>query len=393
MPEPRSILANRAAGWAALRRTRRSRPGEWLSEKAIFLVSLSAIVMIFLIFVFVAREALPIAFGKVSSAQSGLARPVTDLDRMSPLQIRNYLGLSPKQFAEMDRDTLKDLMLVKLEAAAEAPKDKDAGVNTTSWDKLLGPHQWTGYDKPEYIWQPVSNIPKYNLIPLLIGSLKTTLVALLFGVPLALGAAIYVSQLASPKTKEWLKPGIELLAGIPSVVLGFFALIVLASLLQGIFGYESRLNAFVAGIALALAVIPVVFSIAEDALTSVPRAYTQAALALGSSKWQAAWKIVLPAAIPGVFAAVVLGFGRAIGETLVVLMASGNASIISWNLFDSTRTMTASIAAELAETVFGGHHYRILFLIGAMLFLVTFLSNMAADIIINRLKNRMEGKA
>ena len=176
-------------------------------------------------------------------------------------------------------------------------------------------------------------------------------------------------------------------------MLGFFALIVMASVLQWIFGYQSRLNAFVAGLALALAVIPVVFSIAEDALTSVPRTFTQAALALGSSKWQAAWKIVLPAAIPGVFAAVVLGFGRAIGETMIVLMASGNASIVSGHLFDSTRTMTATIAAELADTVFGGHYYRILFLIGGLLFIVTFISNMAADLIIHRLKARLEGKA
>lgn len=236
-------------------------------------------------------------------------------------------------------------------------------------------------------------IHKYNVIPLLIGSLKATLVALLFAVPLALGAALYVSQLAGPKAKEWLKPGIEMLAGIPSVVLGFFALLVMASVLQSVFGYESRLNAFVAGIALGLAVIPVVFSIAEDALTSVPRSYVQGALALGSTPWQATWKIVLPAAIPGVFAAVVLGFGRAIGETMVVLMASGNASIVSASLFDSTRTMTATIAAELAETVFGEHHYRMLFLLGAVLFAVTFVSNLAADQIIHRLKRRLEGRA
>jgi phosphate transport system permease protein len=159
-----------------------------------------------------------------------------------------------------------------------------------------------------------------------------------------------------------------------------------------VFGYESRLNAFVAGTALGLAVIPVVFSIAEDALTSVPAAYTQAALALGSSPWQAAWNIVLPTALPGVFAAVVLGFGRAIGETMIVLMASGNASIVSWSLFDSTRTMTATIAAELAETVFGGTHYRILFLVGALLFLVAFASNLVADAVIHRLKSRLEGK-
>jgi phosphate transport system permease protein len=184
-----------------------------------------------------------------------------------------------------------------------------------------------------------------------------------------------------------------MLAGIPSVVLGFFALIVLATVLQQVFGYQSRLNAFVAGIALGFAIIPVVFSISEDALTSVPRSYTQAALALGASKWQAAWKVVLPAAIPGVFAAVVLGFGRAIGETMIVLMASGNASIVSWNIFESTRTITATIAAELAETVVGGIHYRVLFLLGTLLFAVTFLSNLVADLVIHRLKARLEGKA
>jgi phosphate transport system permease protein len=257
---------------------------------------------------------------------------------------------------------------------------------------MLFPYQWSDYQAPDYIWQPISQIHKYNIIPLFIGSLKATLVALLVAVPLALGAAIYVSQLANPALKEWLKPAIELLAGIPSVVLGFFALIVMASFLQGIFGYESRLNALVAGIALGITVIPVVFSIAEDALTSVPRSYTQAALALGSSKWQAAWQIVVPAAIPGIFAAAVLGFGRAIGETMVVLMASGNASIMSASIVDSIRTITATIAAELAEAVFGGHHYRILFMLGAVLFAITFISNLAGDLVIHRLKAKMEGK-
>jgi phosphate transport system permease protein len=389
----------RSVGWMGLQRGHRARPLEWVAEKGIFLVSLSAIVMIFLIFLFVAREAMPIVFGRMNSALIKPVRPVSDLEKMSPAELQSYLGLSAEQFTKMDKESIKDLMLVKVEEQAEIPKDKDGAVNkdgalnTTTWKNLLLPHQWTGYDKPEYIWQPVSSIHKYNIIPLLIGSLKATFVALLFAVPLALGAAIYVSQLASPGLKEWLKPTIELLAGIPSVVLGFFALIVLASFLQPIFGYQSRLNAFVAGIALGLAIIPVVFSIAEDALTSVPRSYTQAALALGSSKWQAAWHIVLPAAIPGVFAAIVLGFGRAIGETMIVLMASGNASIVSASLFDSTRTMTATIAAELAETVFGGHHYRILFMLGALLFLVTFISNFIADVVIHRLKRKLEGKA
>jgi len=255
------------------------------------------------------------------------------------------------------------------------------------------PHQWTGYDKPSYIWQPVSEIHKYNIVPLLLGSLKTTLVAMLFAVPLALGAAIYVSQLASNNVREWIKPAIELLSGIPSVVMGFFALLVMASLMQNVFGYASRLNALVAGVALGFAVIPVVFTIAEDALTSVPRTFSQAALALGASRWKATWQIVLPAALPGVLAAVILGFGRAIGETMIVLMASGNASILSWSPTDSARTITATIAAELAETVFGSHHYRLLFLIGLLLFIVSFISNLAGELIVHRLKRRLEGRA
>ena len=388
----KSSIAKRSVGWMGLQRGHKARPLEWLAEKAIFLVSLTTIVMVFLIFIFVAREALPVFLGRITNVSATQVIPPADMDKLSPAQLQQYLGLTPAQFTSMSRETKLALMETKAEEIQESGKDKDAAVNTTSWRYMLRPYQWTGYAKPEYIWQPVSQVPKYNIVPLIIGSLKATLVALLFAVPLALGAAIYVSQLSSPRTREWLKPAIELLAGIPSVVLGFFALIVMATILQHVFGYQSRLNAFVAGIALGLAIIPVVFSIAEDALTSVPRSYTQAALALGSSRWQAAWRIVLPAAIPGVFAAVVLGFGRAIGETMVVLMASGNASIVSGNLFDSARTMTATIAAELAETVFGGQHYRILFMLGVLLFVVTFVSNMAAELVIDRLKRKLEGK-
>jgi phosphate transport system permease protein len=320
--------------------------------------------------------------------------PVERLGTMTKAEVMSYLELTEKQYAGMDQETLRSLMEVKVEAAKEAPAaDKDDLVNTTQWRYLLLPQQWSGYDRPEYIWQPISRIHKYNIVPLILGSLKTTLVALLVGVPLALGAALYISQLASQRVQETVKPCIELLAGVPSVVTGFFMLIVMATVLKQVFGYESRLNAFVAGVGLSLAVIPVVFSISEDALTSVPRSYTQAALALGASRWQAAWQVVLPSAMPGVFAAVVLGFGRAIGETMIVLMASGNASIMSASLLDSTRTITASIAAELAEAVFGGHHYRILFTIGLLLFVVTFVCNLVGDLVVHRLKLRLEGKA
>jgi phosphate transport system permease protein len=393
MDRNRIISSATKEGWAALATSHKSRPLEWVIEKGIFLTSLSAIVMIFLIFAFVASKAWPIFTGRMNSSKVFNVIPVEDMAKHSPAELQQYLGVTAEQWAGFDDETKRTLMEVKLEESKERTNDKDAEINTTKWRYILKPYQWSDYDKPVSIWQPVSNIHKYNMIPLIIGSLKATLVALLFSFPLALGAAIYVSQLASPRAKEWLKPAIELLAGIPSVVLGFFALIVMATVLQQVFGYESRLNAFVAGIALGLAIIPVVFSIAEDALTSVPRSYTQAALALGSSKWQAAWKIVLPAAIPGVFAAVVLGFGRAIGETMIVLMASGNASIVSWDIFDSTRTMTATIAAELAETVVDGHHYRMLFMIGALLFVVAFVANFVADLVIHRLKHKLEGRA
>jgi phosphate transport system permease protein len=375
-----------------LRRGHHAKPLEWLAEKLIFVVSLSAILIVFLIFVFIGREALPVLLGQMNTALVQKTIPVDQMDELSPAQLQEYLGLSKVQFSSMDRETLKTLMELKIESSKESSTDKDGSINTAQWRYLLRPHQWSGYDSPQFIWQPVSNIPKYNIVPLIIGSLKVTIVALIFAVPLALAAAIYVSQLARPRLRELAKPIIELLAGIPSVVLGFFALIVMATVLQRILGSQSRLNALCAGIALGFSVIPVVFSIAEDALTSVPRSYVQAALALGASQWKAASQVVLPAAMPGVFAAVALGFGRAIGETMIVLMASGNASIVSWNILDSTRTITATIAAELGEVVFGSAHYRILFLIGVLLFAVTFLTNMVADIVLNRLKAKIEGK-
>jgi phosphate transport system permease protein len=374
-----------------MERGHRAQPLEWIAEKLIFLVSLSAILMVFLIFIFVAREALPVLLGRMGAAAAKTVIPAEEMDKHTPAELEAYLGLTDEKFKKMSHDTIKSLMEFKVEDSQEV-KNKDAGLDTSSWRYLIGPHQWSDYNKPVYIWQPTSEVPKFNIIPLVIGSLKATIVALLFSVPFSLGAAIYVSQLASARFREWLKPAIEMLAGIPSVVLGFFAFIILANFLQGILKYGSRLNALVAGIALGLAIIPVMFSVAEDALTSVPRSYTQAALALGSSRWQAAWQIVLPAAIPGVFAAIVLGFGRAIGETMVVLMASGNASIVSWSILDSTRTMTATIAAEMGESVFGGEHYRILFALGVLLFAVTFVSNMVAELVINRLKLKLEGK-
>ncbi|MCL4176928.1 MAG: phosphate ABC transporter permease subunit PstC [Verrucomicrobia bacterium] len=396
MPSSVPTPSKRTAGWMGIQRGHRARPLEWLAERVIFTISLSAIMLILLIFIFVGREALPIFLGRMDSALIQETIPPERMNELDPEELRVYLDLSPRQFAGMDRDTLQMLMEVRQEALEEIPpeqlNDPDAHANTTAWRYLLFPHQWSDYDRPRYIWQPIGNIHKYNIVPLIVGSLKTTLIGLFFAVPISVGAAIYVSQLARPRVREIAKPTIELLSGIPSVVVGFFALLVMASVFQAVFQYETRLNAFVAGIALGFAVIPVVFSIAEDALTSVPRSYTQGALALGSSKWQAAWHIVLPAALPGVFAAVVLGFGRAIGETMIVLMVC-SASVMSWSIFDSARSITTTIAAEMAEAVAGGHHYRMLFMLGAVLFAVTFVANLVGDIVIHRLKRKLEGRS
>lgn len=380
-----------AADWSARLRGRNSRPEEWLAEKIIKLVSHSAIVLVFLILAFIVRESLPVFLGRLDNDHHQRVIPLAEMHRHSNEELQRYLELSAAEFAQLDTNTLRLMMEVKAEAAAEVPQHPDAAVNTTRWRYLVGPQQWSEYREPVYVWQPVSDVPKYNIIPLLVGSLKTTFTAILFAVPLALGAAIYVSQLASTRIREFTKPAIEMLAGIPSVVLGFFALIVMASTLQQVFGYDSRLNTLVAGLALGFAILPLVFSIAEDALSTVPAAYRDAGLALGATPWQVAWQIVVPAALPGIFAAVLLGFGRAIGETMIVLMASGNASIMSWNLLDSTRTVTATIAAELAEAVFGGNHYRIIFMLGALLFAITFVTNLAGEVIIHRLKARLEG--
>ena len=228
-------------------------------------------------------------------------------------------------------------------------------------------------------WMPVSDNPRYGIWPLFLGTLKVTLIALLFAAPVSILAAIYTSMFATPRIREIIKPVIELLAGFPSVVIGFFALMVMATVFQDIFGYASRLNAFVGGIAMGLAAIPIIYTLTEDALTAVPKTYTEASLGMGASRRQTAFYVVLPAAVPGIFAAIILGLGRIFGETMIALMATGNAAMISMNPFDSVRTLSATIGAEMAEVVFGDTHYNVLFLIGSLLFIFTFALNALAE--------------
>ncbi|AEI68259.1 phosphate ABC transporter permease subunit PstC [Corallococcus macrosporus] len=242
-------------------------------------------------------------------------------------------------------------------------------------------------------WQPVSDTPKVSMIPLFVGTLKITLVSMLVAVPMGVFSALFVAEFAPRRLRELLKPVIELLAGIPSVVLGFFALMVLSPMVKNLFNLDRPLNGTLAGLALALAIVPVIFTVSEDALTAVPRSYREASLALGATLWETAWKVVLPAAAPGILAACVLGFGRAIGETMIVLMASGNADIVSWNLGDSARSLSATIAAEMGEVVVGSPHYALLFFIGVELFIFTFVLNMAASAWTKKVLQRLTGSA
>ena len=231
-------------------------------------------------------------------------------------------------------------------------------------------------------WEPTVEPPRYGALPLIAGTAWITAVAMLVAVPLAFAAAIYVGEFARGKQREWLKIGIELLAAIPSVVWGVIGLHVMKPIIQDVFGVQVGLNVLNAGIILGLMAAPIMATIAEDALKAVPDTYREAAEALGATRWQVIWKVVLPHARPGLSAAVLLGIGRAFGETIAVLMASGHRLMVPTSVFDSAATLTATIAAELGEAAEGSDHYRVLFVLGLLLFLITFAINLTADRIV-----------
>jgi len=268
-------------------------------------------------------------------------------------------------------------------------------------------------------WYPTSEDARYSLVPLILGTLLTSIPATIISTFFGVGAGIYLSEIANPKAKEILKPiielfagiptvvlgiylseianpkakeilkpVIELFAGIPTVVLGFIMLVVGASFFNDLFNPTNRLNAFIAAIGLSFVVIPVIASLTEDALHSIPNDLRMASYGMGATKWQTISRVILPAAFSGVSASILLGFGRAVGETMIVLMAAGNAANISTNIFQSVRTMTATIAAEMGEVSQGSDHYYSLFFIGIVLFSITFLLNLIAEIIINKMRKK-----
>ena len=243
-------------------------------------------------------------------------------------------------------------------------------------------------------WRPDSQIrPQYGILALMVGTTSVTVLAMLIAVPFGLGSAVYLSEFAGPKVKETMKVIIELLAAIPSVVWGFVGIMVLSPIIIDFgetigFDVPVGVNILNGGIILALMAVPIIVSVADDALRAVPDSYREASVALGASRWEMVYRVLFPAAKRGLLAAVLLGVGRAIGETMAVLMVTGHAVQIPNSLFDPVRTLTATIAAELGETVAGDEHFRVLFLIGVLLFTVAFFINLIADIVVKGIKNQ-----
>jgi phosphate transport system permease protein len=238
-------------------------------------------------------------------------------------------------------------------------------------------------------WRPTSESnPTYGAMALILGTASVTGLAMVVSVPFSLGAAIFIGEFATGKLRESLKILVELLAAIPSVVWGFIGLSIMNGLIIRIFNVPVGLSVLNAGIILGLMAAPIMTTIAEDALKAVPDTYREAAEAMGATKWQIIVKVVLPAAKNGLLGAVLLGVGRGFGETMAVLMASGHAINIPDSIFDSVRALTATIAAELGETPMGSDHYQALFTLGILMFVVTFMINLAADLVVRGVKRQ-----
>jgi phosphate transport system permease protein len=240
-------------------------------------------------------------------------------------------------------------------------------------------------------WYPIEGY--FGLLPLILGTLLVTITATIIALPFGIGTAVFLSEVAPNWVKEILKPVVEILAGIPSVVLGFIGILVLAPFFRKFLNLPTGLTAFTGAILLGLISIPTIVSVAEDALNTVPPAYRQAGLAVGATRWQTIWGITLPAAKTGVLTAVMLGIGRALGETMAVMMVTGNAPVMPikiFSLFRPVRTMTATIASEMGEVATGSQHYQVLFLIGILLFIFSLIINIIASAVSTRQRKRAE---
>jgi phosphate transport system permease protein len=378
------------------------RLSEFLAEKIITGVAFLSIAIIILIFLFVFKETLPIF-----STKSGKKTEMRSSNKPEQYGISGNKKEDLKQEVYTGQENNKTIEKQEVYMGNSGNQPEKYGTTGNNAqpatisredslllnNRVIAPDIVTVKGLLGKEWMPVSDNPRYGLVPLIIGTFKITIIAILFAAPLAILAALFSAAFAPKWLREIIKPAIELLAGFPSVVIGFFALMVMATFFQQLFGYSTRLNAFVGGVAMALAAIPIIFTITEDVMTAVPSTYKEASLALGASRWQTAFFVTLPAATPGIFAAILLGIGRIFGETMIALMATGNAALISMNPFDSVRTLSATIGAEMAEVVFGDTHYSVLFLIGTLLFIFTFTLNATAEFYVKgKLMRRFQGR-
>ncbi len=366
---------------------RKVRWGEWIAETGIKVVAGASILLIVLIFIFVFREAAGIFSGKTVKSENVRPTGATDLnskpEEYSISDDTDTAAQATDTKAESNSPDVYNPEIEEIKKPAETAVSETvaASQNRSIWENLMSK-----------VWQPVGEDPKFGLLPLFIGTAKATFVAILIGAPLGILAAVYSAFFAKRWLREIIKPTIEILAGFPSVVVGFFCLMIVASLMQSLFGLEYRLNALVGGFGLAVAVIPIIFTITDDALTSVPKTYREASLALGATEWETAFKVMLPAALPGVVAAVLLGIGRAFGETMIALMATGNAAIFSGSFTEPVRTLAATIGAEMGEVIWGSLHYNILFFVGVFLFIISFCINLVTELFFKtRLASKLQG--
>ena len=385
-------------------------------EWSIRLVASASIIVIFLILLFVMREAATL-FVSASSTTESTATSTSGSADLAPESYNPDSGSEPAatepdvynpeaedpQSAQASGEEGAPGQFIYASKNPKYPEiyNPDTGLLPADIDDEAGVVEPTHAENERGIlaklsgdaWQPVGEIPKFGITPLIIGTLKTTTIAILIGAPLGILAALYVAFFARRRVREVVKPAIELLAGFPSVVIGFFCLVTVASFIQDVTGAPYRLNAIVGGIGLSLAVIPIVFSIAEDALSAVPKTLREASLALGSTEWQTAYRVMLPAAAPGVFAAVLLGIGRAFGETMIAIMATGNAPLSSLSPFEPARTVAATIGSEMGEVVWGSEHYGVLFFMGVLLFVFSFGLNAVTELYVKkRLIKKFQGQ-
>ena len=267
----------------------------------------------------------------------------------------------------------------------ESMVPENAGVKLLE-DRNISPGEVLGGKE----WFPTATpAPLFGILPLLAGTIWVSLFAIIFALPFGISIAVYMSEVAPEKVRAFLKPVIELLNGIPSVVYGFFGLIVIVPMLQQVFGLPVGESGLAGSLVLAIMALPTIVTVAEDAMRNCPRTLREASLALGATKWQTIYKVVIPSSMSGIASGVVLGIGRAVGETMAVLMVTGNAAVIPTSILEPLRTIPATIAAELGEAPAGGAHYQSLFLLGVILFFITFIINLCVEYISarNRAKN------